>query len=414
LSRFLYLVYINNLLDELESSGYGSKVMSVCTGNPAFTDDILLLALTPSHLQRLVDIVHTFCLHWKVSVNVDKSSITVFTKRRAQPSACIWYGDQVIKQTASFVHLGISYCFNTKIKDRIFCRLQKAKNALFSMAAQGIHAQRINPLLSADLYSKVVVPIALYGSELWSNMTATELNTISRFQHYAVKRIQGLPTSTRFDMESMLGLNRLPAQIESRKLMFLHKILSLASNSVTKNIFIRKLILFINNNTLVSMGFISDICNILFKYNLLSIVNNILVPDPNIPSKNEWKKTVKIAISERESHDWDQRMSLDRDFTFFRILHPCIAPWIVYQVCNRSFFWNIMCVVARLWVRPVSLDNIMCEMCGVIYQEQLVHYLCECETQTSWCSTRPNSGPYYSILHSSYTHIVQCLKVIIE
>jgi len=108
------------------------------------------------------------------------------------------------------------------------------------MAAQGVHAQRINPLLSADLYSKVVVPIALYGSELWSNMTATELNTISRFQHNAVKRIQGIPTSTRFDMaESMLGLNRLPAQIESRKLMFLHKIVSLASNSVTKNIFIR-------------------------------------------------------------------------------------------------------------------------------------------------------------------------------
>jgi len=107
----------------------------------------------------------------------DKSSITVFTKRRAQP------------------------------------------NALFFMATQGVYAQGINPL-SADLYSKVVVPIALYGSELWSNMSATELNTISRFQHYAVKLIQELPTSTRSDMaESMLGLNRLPSQIESLKLI---------------------------------------------------------------------------------------------------------------------------------------------------------------------------------------------------
>jgi len=291
LSTFLYLVYINDLLDDIESSGYGSKVMSVCTGNPAFADDISLLALIPFHLQHLVDIVHTLCLHWKVSVNVDKSSIPVFTKRRAQPSAYIRYGDQVIKQTASFVHLGISNCFNTKIKERISCRLQKAKNAFFSMASQGVYAQGINPLLSADLYSKVVVPIALYGSELRSNMTATELNTISRFQHYAVKRIQGLPTSTCFDMaESMLRLNRLPSQIESRKLMFLHKIISLASNSVTRNIFMRKLILFINNNSLVSMGFIPDICNILCKYNLLSIVNNILVPDPHIPSKMKGKE----------------------------------------------------------------------------------------------------------------------------
>ena len=104
------------------------------------------------------------------------------------------------------------------------------------MAAQGVHVQGIK-LLSADLYSKVVVPFALYGSELWSNMTATELNTISRFQHYAVKRIQGLPTSTCSDMaESMLGQNRLPSQIESPKLMFLYKILSQVSDSVTRNI----------------------------------------------------------------------------------------------------------------------------------------------------------------------------------
>jgi len=132
---------------------------------------------------------------------------------------------------------------------------------------------------------------------------------------------KGYQPQTRSDMaESMLGLNRLPSQIESRKLMFLHKILSLASNSVTRNIFIRKLILFINNNSLVSTGFIPDICNILCKYNFLSIVNNILVPGPHIPSKNEWKRTVKIAITERESLDWDHRMSLDLNFTFFRIL----------------------------------------------------------------------------------------------
>jgi len=109
-------------------------------------------------------------------------------------------------------------------------------------------------------------------------MTSTERNTISRFQHYAVKRIQWLPTSTHSDKdESMLGLNRLPSQIESPKLMFLYQILLLASNSVTRNICIRKLV-FINNISLVSTGFIPDICNILFKYNLLSLVNNIMVP----------------------------------------------------------------------------------------------------------------------------------------
>ena len=42
LSTFLYLVYVNDLLNDLELSGYGCKVLSVVAGNPAFADDISL------------------------------------------------------------------------------------------------------------------------------------------------------------------------------------------------------------------------------------------------------------------------------------------------------------------------------------------------------------------------------------
>ena len=135
LSTFLYLVYVNDLLKDLELSGYGAKVMSVSCGNPAFADDVSLLALTPFHLQKMVDIVFKFCEHWSVSINVAKSSVTVFTKSRSQPIANIVYGDCPIIQTDSFVHLGILYSYNLKYKDKICQRLQKAKNALFSNRA---------------------------------------------------------------------------------------------------------------------------------------------------------------------------------------------------------------------------------------------------------------------------------------
>jgi len=93
LSTFLYLVYVNDLLNDLERSGYGAKVMSVSCGNPAFADDVSLLALTPFYLQKMVDIVFQFCKHWSVSINVAKSSVTVFTKSRSQPIANIVDGD---------------------------------------------------------------------------------------------------------------------------------------------------------------------------------------------------------------------------------------------------------------------------------------------------------------------------------
>ena len=57
LSTFLYLVYVNDLLNDLELSGYGAKVMSVSCGNPAFADYVSLLALTPFHLQKMVNMI---------------------------------------------------------------------------------------------------------------------------------------------------------------------------------------------------------------------------------------------------------------------------------------------------------------------------------------------------------------------
>jgi len=75
------------------------------------------------------------------------------------------------------------------------------------MSAQGVHDQGINPLVSVNLYSKVIVSIALYGSELWNNLTKADISAISCFQHKAVNQLQWLPVPTRSDMaESMVGL----------------------------------------------------------------------------------------------------------------------------------------------------------------------------------------------------------------
>jgi len=72
------------------------------------------------------------------------------------------------------------------------------------------------------MYSKVIAPLALYGSELWRNLNNADIAAISRFQDRAVKQLQGLPVCTRFDMpETMVRLNRLPQKQNHE--IFLHK-----------------------------------------------------------------------------------------------------------------------------------------------------------------------------------------------
>jgi hypothetical protein len=206
LSTFFYLVYVNDLINDLEKSNYGSKVMSVSVSNPTFADDIALIAMSPLHLQRLVDIVYRYCNTWNVDINVDKSNVVVFNKKRKQPQVGIIYGSEYINQTNSSKHLGILQESNMKLHTRINERIQKGKNAFYSMAGQGLHPSGVNPLVSVGLYMKIVIPTVLYASELWNDMSASDLTAIETFQHFAVKKIK---VST-FDMsESMLGVYRL-------------------------------------------------------------------------------------------------------------------------------------------------------------------------------------------------------------
>ena len=140
--------------------------MSVPCGNPTFADDLSLITVSPYNLQKQVDIVYKYCKAWDMQINVSKSNVVIFSSRRNSLTTCILYGCDYIQQDNSVEHLGITQQSNLKLTNRIDIRLQKGKRSFFAMAGQGIHPQGVNPLVSCDLYRKIVVPTALYGAEL--------------------------------------------------------------------------------------------------------------------------------------------------------------------------------------------------------------------------------------------------------
>ena len=52
LSSLLFLIFIDGLLRELEQSGFGTVVCDLQAGNPTLADDLTLIAMTPSLLNR--------------------------------------------------------------------------------------------------------------------------------------------------------------------------------------------------------------------------------------------------------------------------------------------------------------------------------------------------------------------------
>ena len=89
------------------------------------------------------------------------------------------YGDQYIDTAQNTIHLGIQQDARLNITNRITERCQKAKNSFFAMIGLGVHPLGLNPITSKSLYQKVIMPCALYGSELWNGMSQNEINTVN-------------------------------------------------------------------------------------------------------------------------------------------------------------------------------------------------------------------------------------------
>ena len=78
MSSFHYLVYIDELLNTIELSNLEGCVISTNVGNPYFASfNLVLVAIVPSKLQKLVDIMYIYCRTWHIDVNVTKSATVV-------------------------------------------------------------------------------------------------------------------------------------------------------------------------------------------------------------------------------------------------------------------------------------------------------------------------------------------------
>jgi len=76
LSPYMFAIYIDNIVESIEASGTGCYIGLVCCSIFLFADDILLLAPSPSSLQKLVTVCENELRVLDLSINVKKSVCT--------------------------------------------------------------------------------------------------------------------------------------------------------------------------------------------------------------------------------------------------------------------------------------------------------------------------------------------------
>ena len=222
ISTWIYNLFIDELLNNLEQSGHSVKFLNHVTGNTTLADVVTLCALTPVNLQYMLDIVYRYMQQYRYQINASKSSLITFgMKGRSAKSVQLYMGSDTIVNTDCIKHVGvhINKQLNDKVKVQNGCC--KAKTALFSLLSIKMHPLHLNPLI----ISKVCIPRLLFGAELWSNLSNSDCMTLERFVRLVAKKIQGFHVRTRTDISlSMLGWKSVVSQIDYRKLSFLGRL----------------------------------------------------------------------------------------------------------------------------------------------------------------------------------------------
>ena len=388
---WFYLLFIDPLIKHIRELGYGAHVMDLFVGILLQADDIALIAINKHCLDIMIKECFTFASKWRLLLHPKKSKILVYGEKKKVDR--LWKVDStIIDEVQCHVHCGVTLCTERSRISHTKDVCRKGRGIMLALLNSGLG--QLNPITGSKLYKSIVIPSALYSCELWSNLSQTEKLMIERLQRFCSKCIQKLSRRARSDIcNPMLGLLPLNRHIDSVKMNFLRRLLALPNSSVSKQLFLRRWFQYkIETGTHDKvLNFCSDISLILTHYNLSEYVHTFFFEELFIPDKIVWKRICKTAISNIEINAYDER-TRDEEFSVFKSFHTDITDYCYLWYVGKLFPHKLsMCfLVAKYIAEPVNDTEILCEFCGRIFMDTVLHRILDCELmqvrrEQFWC-----------------------------
>jgi len=113
-----------------------------------YADDVLLISESANGLQNALSAFSLYCKQWKLKVNINKTKIMVFSKRKFGIDSFFLFDNTKLEVCEDISYLGITFNFN--------CSFIKAKNKLVQQAQKALYSvyKKVRNLcIPVDLHS---------------------------------------------------------------------------------------------------------------------------------------------------------------------------------------------------------------------------------------------------------------------
>ena len=99
-------------------------------------------------------------------MNKSKSKIVIFSKGKIRNKPVFNFDEEELEIVDGYTYLGTLFNYNGQYKKAIAKQLDQARRAMFNLLNK-VRKLELPIDIICDLFEKVIVPIALYGSEIW-------------------------------------------------------------------------------------------------------------------------------------------------------------------------------------------------------------------------------------------------------
>ena len=169
LSPLLFNLFVNNFIKTLNALETDAPFLENLKASCLFyADDLVLISESEAGLQKSLDSLLNFTSNWFLEVNPKKTKYMIFSRgRRANMQNHFNFGDLVLDECDTYCYLGVVFSKSGSMNMASKALHGKAIGAMFSLirSVNKHYACNFNLLLS--LFDKMIVPIALYNSEVW-------------------------------------------------------------------------------------------------------------------------------------------------------------------------------------------------------------------------------------------------------
>lgn len=386
LSPFLFSLFINDIEQYLEDNNVSSLEMINDISTDIlenylkiflllYADDTVLVSETVEGMQNMLNVFHEYCNIWKLDVNVDKTKVVIFTKRRNRENIKFKFNDIELSNCDIYNYLGICFSYNNSFVNAKKKLVEQAQKALYS-----VYYKIRNLVIPVDLQLKIfdtlIAPILLYASEV---IGFEKNDNIEKVHLQFLKRILKVRTTTpNYLVYGEVGRYPLSINIKCRMLSYWNNLQN--SNKLSSKFC--TLLYNMNRNGVQNLKWIQSIKSIFDEIGLSFIFNDKIHVSP------QWLKSLANQIlRDQFIQKWNAELAnTSRGQFYIKFKNEFrLEPYLLRLKPQHRFILtkfrlsNLKFPIETGRWTNIPRDNRICTKCqsGEVGDEY--HYLFKCE-----------------------------------